>query len=1198
MAKDLRIVRRAFNAGEVSPQFAYRNDTEKHAFACSKLENFYVSPIGAISRRAGTKFLRRLGGSGDDVRLVPFEYSRDSAYVLAFKPAASASETFSCTSKPMSLPAVYSVCFTLPSPLPSVDLDFFEQNGIAVHFDKTGKLRINSDGAQTVRAGDKFVIIRKSGAYNAYRNGTCFARELSAAESGDGSFTVHSAVRGDMWGLKIVGFDMSEANAYYTIADFQNGTNDAMCRVFAGGNTRVVRYSNHANYGGEFDDNTVQPILSDALSALKQGKANLYADKYSLGYLVPDAFKPSSLSFSDGRTRVNTGIVWSGGLGNIKTLFEKTHAWDDTGAADDAAKIARGNALVAAWTAVFAALGLSAELAAHKEAIQAEHEIWDSNGAVADGKADLYASYAGNLCEFAKNFGLNYQCDRGEFHAAFPETNGWEMSFFGNLAPLAYDFIRVEHAIPQNAELLFNPTGASIGGREENAVGEITDNINVYGVAADGTTLVPLDGSPRSADIAYLLFAVPVAYPRGASVYDARIASALYANLALDNSLVWRSSRVLLMSAYDVNGVAVCENVDTQIPSDALWEFQYKQAGGWIFLAHSSFAPKKLSFDGSGFEVSQAVAFEPSLDTESGVVVSCGAAESENADGIILAGDVAAISANTAFFTPDMVGTQLKLEYSDKAAHTYKWPYRKANNKIADGAYIGASTVWIPPTGTVVVKPEGGVWEGVLVLEESTDNGESWSEIGRSSAIQGSENTQFEREIYNVRSLVRARLIEQSNVADTSSTKVEAAVEGCFFNIYTNSSCCAWVEIQSVSSDGKSATAKFINPARAYFQTDKVFKSAWGDASGYPRAVEIHEERLTLAGTRAKPSTVWLSQTNNWDNFRSVSNLDTDPLAYTLTNDDGEPIAWVVSKSDLMIGLGSSEWSLGSRDASQSLTASIVKASNQSQDGVEYTMPAKAANMVIYVRRGDRELGSISYDFASDAYNSVSLTTICPEILGVGVKTLFNQLSPRNYIWALRNDGVCGVFTYDRENNVSAWARFTFGDGAVGACALSTGKFRSVFLAVRRGGHLCLERLDPNEADGDNWLDCVPILTNTEVPDGLSTGVRYTSRMETTPIFAEGHIKVHCAEFIMLDSYGGQYRLKGFNDAGEPLDDERDWRNLAMRSGDILGRPAPQSYRFTGNCQSGYLEECSIEVKTDEAAPFTLCAIAVKAGGV
>ena len=84
----------------------------------------------------------------------------------------------------------------------------------------------------------------------------------------------------------------------------------------------------------------------------------------------------------------------------------------------------------------------------------------------------------------------------------------------------------------------------------------------------------------------------------------------------------------------------------------------------------------------------------------------------------------------------------------------------------------------------------------------------------------------------------------------------------------------------------------------------------------------------------------------------------------------------------------------------------------------------------------------------------------------------------------------------------------------------------------------------------------------------------------------------------MLDSYGGQYRLKGFNDAGEPLDDERDWRNLAMRSGDILGRPAPKSYRFTGNCQSGYLEECSIEVKTDEAAPFTLCAIAVKAGGV
>ncbi len=1195
MAYDIKVARRSFNAGEISKRFKWRNDVEKHASACEVLENFYVSPLGGIARRAGTKFLRSLGGSGDDVRLVPFEYNRDSAYVLAFKPAVSASETFSCASKPMSLPAVYSVCFTLPSPLPAVDLDFFEQNGIAVHFDKTGKLRINSNGAQTVRAGDKFVIIRKSGAYDAYRNGRRFATGLPAAESGDGSFTVQSAVRGDTWGLKIVGFDMSEANAYYTVADFQNGTNDAMCRVLAGGNTRVVRYSNHANYGGESDDNTVEPILSYALSALKEGKANLYADKYSLGCLVPAAFKPSSLSFAEGRTRVNTGIVWSGGLGNIKTLFEQTHAWDETGATDDAGKIAWGNALVAAWTAVFDALGLSAELASHKEAIQAEHEIWDSDGAVADGKADLYLSYAQSLCAFAKNFGLDCQCDSGEFHAAFPETNGWEASFFGNPAPLAYDFIRVEHAISKSAELLFNPTGASVGGRGEDAVGKITDNINVYGVAADGTTLVPLDGSPRAEDIAYLVFAVPVGYPNGASAYDARVASALYANLAQDNSLVWKSSRVLLMSAYDVNGVAVCENVDTQIPSDALWEFQYKQAGGWIFLVHSSFAPKKLSFDGSGFEVSQAVAFEPSLDTpEESVCLSLG--DESKADAVCMSGDVGVLSADTDWFDASMVGSQIKIEYSDEAKRTYRWQTGKTNATSVRAVDVdGKVSCAFTPLGNIRVKPQGGLWDGVLLLEESTDNGESWHEIGRTSSVQGADNDEFMREIYDANAIVRVRMKEQNTVVVSAGEKLTDAKEGCMFNVYTDAACCAWVRIISVESP-RSANVEFVNPCRAYFKSSAVFRSAWSESYGYPRAVEIHEERLTLAGTRAKPSTVWLSQTNSWDNFRSVSNLDTDPLAYTLACDDGEPVSWLVSREDLMIGLGNSEWSLGSRDAGQALTASIVKAAEQSCDGVEYTMPAKVGNMVFYVRRGGREIGSIVYDFASDAYNSVSLTTMNPDILGGGVKCVFNRLSPRNDVFALRNDGQLAVFAYDRENNVAAWSRFAFGDGAVGACAVSAGKFRSVFLAVKRGEHLCLERLDPNEAEGKVWLDCVPISDGAAVPDGLETSVGYVSRVKTTPLFIDGNVRVFNVRLYMPDSYCGRLRVSGFDQNGDAVSD--DWQDVRPRESEVFAADAsPRDYRYTGASDCGYLEEAAIEIESDGCAPFEVAAIAVKAKG-
>ncbi len=299
-----------------------------------------------------------------------------------------------------------------------------------------------------------------------------------------------------------------------------------------------------------------------------------------------------------------------------------------------------------------------------------------------------------------------------------------------------------------------------------------------------------------------------------------------------------------------------------------------------------------------------------------------------------------------------------------------------------------------------------------------------------------------------------------------------------------------------------------------------------------------------------------------------------------------------------MIGLGSSEWSLGSRDASQSLTSSIVRASNQSEDGVEYIMPAKAGNMVIYVRRGNLELGSITYDFASDAYNSISLTTMNPQILGDGVVNIFNQLSPQNRIYALRKDGIVAVFTFDKENNVAAWSRFILGDGVVSACALSTGGFKSVFFVVKRNGYLCLERLDPNEMKTGNWKDCVPISDKIGVPNGLETSVPYESIVRTTPIFAEGNVKIYNVEFMMLNSYGGEYRLVGWTTDGKPFKHEEDWRRIRM-GGDVLpGKPTPKDYRFMGNCDSGFLEEASIEVRTSEASPFTMCAMALKAGEV
>jgi hypothetical protein len=755
--------------------------------------------------------------------------------------------------------------------------------------------------------------------------------------------------------------------------------------------------------------------------------------------------------------------------------------------------------------------------------------------------------------------------------------------------PLAYDFILIECRIPKGATTFITPEGQRVGGIQE-SFRKIDDNIQIFGITKNGSdeyTLID-DLSNITSDVEYLILGVPLCCYNGETQYTNQVKWQYGRNILLDQILSWKNNKIVLLDACDVNGNFICKDIDTQIPVSALHEFQYKQVGGYVYLAHSSFKPTLLKFDGETFIVEDAVKFEPSeTEWESDLAITL---DKGYDTGICYSDETVTITSNKDFFDTSMLDMQLKLEYKDEQAREYKW----AHDLRWDNP-TGNTTPAFAVCGEIYVRPEGGIWDGVLVLEESTDNGKTWYEIARSTSVEGSSNTELVREIYDPTSLVRVRMAESHYCTQGDGEKIYDYKRGCFFQVIIKGTTAVWGKIVAVESPTK-ALLKLISPCRSKFTTKYVYRSAWGAGFGYPRSVDIHEERLTLAGTQKNPATVWLSQTNNWGNFRSVSNLETDPLSYNLASDDGEPISWLVSREDIMIGLGSSEWSLGSRNSGEALTQSIVKASAQSSDGVEYIMPAKLGGMVVYVRRGNREIASMSYDFANDSYNSISLTTINPEILGGGAVNIFNQLSPRNNLFVLRKDGILAVFTYDKENNVMAWSRFTFGDGVVSACSLSTGLFRSIFMVVRRNGIMCIERLDANESATNNWLDCVPINNTIEIASGLNTGVKYTSRIKTTPIFLEGHIKIFGIQFFAMSALGGRYRVVGFGSDGEFKQDQ--WRDFLLQESEVFNdKRLPRDWRYKGEVDIGYLEEASIEIECDTQSGFNLCALAIKAEG-
>jgi len=73
-----------FTAGELSPRFDGRPDLSKYFNGCKTLQNFLVHPQGGATRRPGTEFISEVKDSTKNVRLIPFEFNVEQAYILEF----------------------------------------------------------------------------------------------------------------------------------------------------------------------------------------------------------------------------------------------------------------------------------------------------------------------------------------------------------------------------------------------------------------------------------------------------------------------------------------------------------------------------------------------------------------------------------------------------------------------------------------------------------------------------------------------------------------------------------------------------------------------------------------------------------------------------------------------------------------------------------------------------------------------------------------------------------------------------------------------------------------------------------------------------------------------------------------------------------------------------------------------------------
>lgn len=218
----------------------------------------------------------------------------------------------------------------------------------------------------------------------------------------------------------------------------------------------------------------------------------------------------------------------------------------------------------------------------------------------------------------------------------------------------------------------------------------------------------------------------------------------------------------------------------------------------------------------------------------------------------------------------------------------------------------------------------------------------------------------------------------------------------------------------------------------------------WSDTTGYPGTGCFYEDRLVLGGTTTAPQRFDGSKNSDYENFAPTAVDGTvaadNAVSFTLSSGDINPIYWLANNArGLLAGTGGGEWVVKASALNEALSPTNISAKRSSRYGSAQVAPVIAGNTVLYIGRGQRKMRELAYVWEDDNFRSPDMTLLAEHITFPGVAKIVFQLLPQPIVWALMTDGTLRSFTYERDQNVTGWARHAIagpGDASGGAAVV------------------------------------------------------------------------------------------------------------------------------------------------------------------
>jgi hypothetical protein len=299
----------------------------------------------------------------------------------------------------------------------------------------------------------------------------------------------------------------------------------------------------------------------------------------------------------------------------------------------------------------------------------------------------------------------------------------------------------------------------------------------------------------------------------------------------------------------------------------------------------------------------------------------------------------------------------------------------------------------------------------------------------------------------------------------------------------------------------------------------------------YPSCVCFHEERLVFANTLLQPQTLWLSKSADYNNFATTETdskvLDDSAITYTVSSGEVNSIVWLVSSNILLFGTIGGEWQVKSSSINEALTPTNFSATQQTAYGSSSTVrPRKIGSSVFFCQRSGGKLRELSYDFQQDSFVGKDMTVVSEHILREygGAVVSGYQREPNSIFWTVTNNGALIGFTFEKDQEVTAWHRHIIGGSYNSGIAVVESMAiipssdvtkdvvylivkRTINGSTKRYVEMIVDEFNPSsDTDLNNMLFLDSHLTYTGSPVGTVSGLGHLEG-QTVQIIADGTLR-------------------------------------------------------------------------------------------